>query len=79
MTYAIDLADFFPAFTVQRKMLIDLDIGKFPIYWEIVTVEYYPTDLDTPIAIYNSKGRKLPRILAKIIAENKLQYLQAIN
>lgn len=72
-------ADFFPTFTVKRKMLIDLDIGQHCVYWAVVTAEYFPNDWNNPVAIYNTKGRKLPHLLARIRAENKLQYLEYVN
>lgn len=69
----------FPAFTMQRKMMIDFDVAGHAVYFQPVTVVYCVNDAQHPIAIYNSKGRKLTRLLQRMIVEDKIQYLAPIN
>ena len=79
MTHEIDPMDYFPAFTIKRKMLIDLDIGRHCVYFATVTAEYTNIWSQCPIALYNAKGRKLPNLLRRLISDDKVQYLASVN
>lgn len=61
--------------TFTKEIIIDFDIGIHSVYWAKVTAEYSSIYNKTPIAIYNSKGRKLPHLLRRIIDTDNIDYL----
>lgn len=75
----MNLEKLFPSFTVTKKVMIDFDVNGHSVYCSIVIAEYTSIWLDIPVALRNSKGRKLPNLLRNIISENKLEWLETVN